>query len=414
MADNSKIFNERQKRYEDTIALRKTDRIPIIPMVDTFPVRYYKAKMSEVNTNHALMEDLWLRYMDEFQPDMGDNPYIVNGFFGIFGALDFKLLKWAGHGLDDNAGYQFVEVEMMAPNHYDWFLSDPSDYMFRYMFPKMYGKLAPLAQLPSIRPHFYHFTPYSWAAMADPNFIETGQAMVKAGQEAAKALEGIAGFTKKMYEAGFPAPAGSMTQAPLDVLGDYLRGIKGMLVDLRRQPQNVLAACEKILPSVLELGLNGCRNSGVPVCFIPLHKCMDGFMSQEQFLKFYWPTLLELIRALIAENITPYLLVEGVCDQRLPIMINDVPAGKCIFHLENSNIFKAKELARDKVCLRGNIPASILCTGSPEDTRQYCKKLIEIAGAGGGFIMDTAVNLTDAKAENVKVMFEYTREHGLY
>ncbi|MDR1050637.1 MAG: hypothetical protein LBP95_06065 [Deltaproteobacteria bacterium] len=124
--------------------------------------------------------------------------------------------------------------------------------------------------------------------------------------------------------------------------------------------------------------------------------------------------MLELMRALVAEKVSPYLLIEGVCDTRLPVMIRDAPPGMCVYHLENSDIFKAKKLARDKVCLRGNVPASLLSTGSPEQVREYCARLIKEVGEGGGFLMDTAVNFTEARPENVKAMFDYTREHDAY
>ena len=221
-------------------------------------------------------------------------------------------------------------------------------------------------------------------------------------------------FHQKLADMGFPMAQGAMTQAPLDIVGDYLRGIKGMLMDLRRRPDKLLKACDKLLPTMLDMAVGGCKISGVPICFIPLHKCMDNFMSQEQFEKFYWPTLLELMRGMVAERIHPYLLVEGVCDNRLPVMIRDAPPGMCVFHIEGSDIFKAKKLARDKVCLRGNVPVSILMTGTPDDVRAYCKRLIDEVAVGGGFLMDTGVNLTEAKPENVKAMFDYTREHGVY
>ncbi|MDR0621035.1 MAG: hypothetical protein LBJ61_04070, partial [Deltaproteobacteria bacterium] len=343
-----------------------------------------------------------------------DTPYFINGIFGVNTILDFKLLKWAGHGLDENASYQFVESEMMKPDEYDWFLADPSDFMFRHMFPKVYGALAPLAQLPNISATYYFFTPFIWAALADPVYQEVGRVLSAAAQEAFKTIGEFVALHQKLADLGFPQAQGAMTQAPLDVVGDYLRGIKGMLMDLRRCPDKLLAACEKLLPTMLNLGVSGCKTSGIPICFIPLHKCMDNFMSQAQFEKFYWPTLLELIRGLVAEGISPYLLVEGVCDQRLPVMIRDVPAGKCIFHIENSDIFKAKKLARDKVCLRGNLPVSLLITGTPDQVRAYCKRLIDEVAVGGGFLMDTGVNLTESKPENVKAMFDFTREYGVY
>lgn len=414
MSDTARLHAERQKRFDDVVALRKPDRVPIIPMVDVFPVRHYGLNMSEVIGNLDLLAETWLRYHRDFQPDMGDNPFVINGFFSIAGPLDLTTLKWAGRGLHSNAGYQFLEKEMMPAEDYDRFLFDPTDYMLRKILPQVYGVLAPFAKLPPVNSHFYFFDIYNWAFLADPAFAEAGRAMAEASRAATEALNSMGAYLKTLAGEGYPPSLGGITEAPFDILGDYLRGTIGVLTDMRRRPKKVLAACEKILPIMLEAGLTKCRASGVPVCFIPLHKCLDTFMSQEQFEAFYWPTLRDLILALIAENIVPYVLIEGVCDNRLPVMIRDIPAGKAIYHLENSNIFKARELARDKVCLRGNVPASLLWGGTPDDIRQYCKKLIEVVGADGGFILDVAVNLTDAKPENVKALFESGREYGVY
>ena len=412
--DNSEAFQARQKRYYDAIALKVPDMVPIVPMVDAYPVNCYKASMAEVLMDHKLMDELWIRFHEEYQPDTAESPYFQHGFFQIAERLDFTLLKWAGHGLPEDSSYQYQEREMLPPEEYDWFLSDPSDYMFRRMWPRVWGALAPLAKLPPINGSYYFFTPFIWAAMADPAWQEVGKALADAAAMSVKCFGEIVGYQQKMAELGFPMATGSLTKAPMDIVGDYLRGIKGMMVDLRRRPEKLLAACEKLLPPMLSMGVGSAKMSGVPVCFIPLTQLLDSFMSQEQFERFYWPTLLELIRGLIAEKIHPHLLIEGVCDKRLPVMIRDVPPGWCVYHLESSDIFEAKKLARDRVCLRGNVPASILSTGTPDDVRAYCKRLIDEVAPGGGFMMDTGVNLTEARPENVKAMFDYTREHGVY
>ena len=54
-------------------------------------------------------------------------------------------------------------------------------------------------------------------------------------------------------------------------------------------------------------------------------------------------------------------------------------------------------------------------TGTPAQVSDYCKKLIDIVGKGGGFIMDGATGIPDeAKLENVKAMKETTKEYGIY
>ena len=214
-----------------------------------------------------------------------------------------------------------------------------------------------------------------------------------------------------MREEGFPTQGGGMAQAPYDLLGDFLRGTKGLMIDMYRRPEMVLRAVEMLLPLEIERGIATARMSGSRLVFIALHKGLDGFMSLEQFKKFYWPTLRALVLALIEADLVPYLFWEGVCTSRLDT-INDIPPGKAMYRFEATDIFKAKDALRDRVCIRGNVPVSILATGAPDDVKAYCKRLIDYVGKGGGFLMDSSAGVTDAQPENLRAMFEFSREYG--
>jgi uroporphyrinogen-III decarboxylase len=64
---------------------------------------------------------------------------------------------------------------------------------------------------------------------------------------------------------------------------------------------------------------------------------------------------------------------------------------------------------------QGKCAGTLLCVGSPGDVVTYCKKLIDVVGKGGGFILDGAIGIPDdARPENVKAMADTTREYGVY
>jgi uroporphyrinogen-III decarboxylase len=154
--------------------------------------------------------------------------------------------------------------------------------------------------------------------------------------------------------------------------------------------------------------------SGIPFIFMPLHKCQDAFMSGEQFNTFYWPPLRKVILRLIEERLIPLVFWEGDCTSRLET-IKDIPKGKAIYWFEQTDIFKAKDVLGDTVCIRGNVPPSLLCVGSAADVVEYCKRLIALVGKNGGFIMDGGSGIPEeAKPENVRAMADTTREYGVY
>jgi len=243
-----------------------------------------------------------------------------------------------------------------------------------------------------------------------PEVARAFEALLASAKAAMKMVSGSAVYLDRMRQLGYPPQFGAGVNAPFDVLSDFFRGTVGAMLDLYRRPDKVLEAVEKILPVMLQRGLRA-KKAGVPRVFVPLHKGIDSFMSPYQFKTFYWPTLKRLILGLIDEGLTPFVFWEGDCTSRLEL-IADMPKGKAVYLFETTDIFKAKEVLRDVVCIRGNVPVSLLIAGTPDDVKAYCRKLINVVGKGGGFIMDASTTLDEAKPENVKAMIEFTREYG--
>ena len=55
-----------------------------------------------------------------------------------------------------------------------------------------------------------------------------------------------------------------------------------------------------------------------------------------------------------------------------------------------TDIFKAKELLKDHICIMGDVPPALLTLGTTDEVEEYCKKLIDVVGAGSGFILGVA------------------------
>jgi len=413
--DATELYRQREERVNDAIALRVPDRVPIEVLFGFFPAKYSGMTVEEVMYDPEKLGEAQLKTILEFKPDMDQNPYAIRFLGPILEVLDFKQLKWPGHGVPANHTYQFVEGEYMKAEEYDHFLLDPSDFMMRRYWPRIcnslkgFEKLAPIHSIIT----YYMGIPFGFAPFSLPEVVEALETIKKAGQESMRIVTYSRAFTEKAREAGFPMQFGAFTQAPFDTLGDFFRGTKGIMLDMYRRPDTLIKACEKLLPFMFEIAINATKVSGNPRVFIPIHKGLDTFMSIEQFKKFYWPTLRELIVALINEGLNPCPLWEGDCTTRLEI-IKDIPAGKACYAFEATDMVKAKEVLRDIVCIRGNVPLSLLAIKTPDEVRAYCKNLIDIVGKGGGYIMDASTGLDDAKPENVRAMFEFTREYGVY
>jgi uroporphyrinogen-III decarboxylase len=408
------LYQEREKRYTDVIQLKTPDRVPVICFFGYFAAKYTGVTVKEAMHDYDKMMAAGLKTMAEFQPDAFDNPFPIRFLGPILEALDYKQLKWAGHGVGVMSSYQFVEGEYMKAQEYDDFLFDLTDYTIRTYWPRIFGALEPFKTLPPMHQTIsYYMGLLNFAALGTPEIVGALKALSNAAAEAQKIIKGALVFSEEMKKIGIPPSYGASTHAPFDTISDFFRGTRGTMVDMYRNPDKLLEAIDKIFPIMVRLAVSGAKRTGVPRVFIPLHKGPEFFMSLDQFKTFYWPSFRKLMLALIDEGLVPCPLFEGDYTSRLEI-IADIPKGKACYAFESTDIFKAKEVLGGHVCIRGNVPLSLLVAGTPDDVRDHCKKLIDRVGKGGGYIMDASTILDDAKPENVKMMINFTKEYGIY
>ncbi|MFC2039137.1 uroporphyrinogen decarboxylase family protein, partial [Chloroflexota bacterium] len=292
----------------------------------------------------------------------------------------------------------------------------------RYYLPRIYGTLEPVTKLPAFRDMIggFGFTAIL-GALLRPEFRELAEKMNLASQAHDKLRQEGARFFEIMHNLGFPSQygaglaGGGVGQAPFDTISDNLRGMRGAMIDMYRCPDKLLALCEKILEFQIARAVPAEPNSKGyrRRAGMPLHRGSDGFMSKEQFEKFYWPGLKKGILTNIELGYISAPFWEGIWDDRLEYLL-ELPKGKVVFHCEKTDIFKAKEILGDHMCIQGGVPPTILQTGSPQDVDEYCRKLIEVVGKGGGFILGPGSAIDYAKPENIKAMVDSVNKYGWY
>jgi uroporphyrinogen-III decarboxylase len=222
-----------------------------------------------------------------------------------------------------------------------------------------------------------------------------------------------AGYTIEMMNRGFPIPWATVTVLAFDHISDFLRGLKGTSLDMYQVPDKLLAAIEMLTPQLIggaARGAERARNKGV---FVPMHRGAAGFMSNRQFAKFYWPGFKNLMLGLIDVGLTPIPFFEGDYTARLEYL-TELPPGKVVGHFDQVDRKKAKRLIGDVMCFWGNVPASLMVTGTPQQIEDDVKELIDIFGDNGGLIIDSTMGLPDeSKEENVQALTEAVHKYGI-
>ncbi|MFC2045651.1 uroporphyrinogen decarboxylase family protein [Chloroflexota bacterium] len=411
---SDELYRERTQRIKDAIQLKEPDSVPFAPFVTYFTVNYAGFNFERAMHDYDELIKIVKKFTLDFQPDVFPDNFRVLSWAPTMEILDYKQLVWPGHGGKPDITHQFVEGEYMKVEEYDAFLADPTDFLMRSFLPRAFGALEPLNRLRPLAWGWYTRMASYVADFGTPEVTGALESLIKAGQESLKMTKKANEFIAEMESLGFPRQFVASTNAPLDYIGDYLRGTRGMMLDMYRNPDKLLQTIERLLPLTIEFATSATKTDGANRVFIPLHKGIDGFMSPKQFETFYWPSLRRLMLALIDAGFTPNPLWEGDCTSRLEV-IGDLPKGKAVYWFERTDLFKAKEILGDNICIEGGVPSSMMIGGTPDEVRAYCKKLIDVVGKGGGFIMNGDVGIPDeARVENVKAMADFVREYGKY
>jgi uroporphyrinogen-III decarboxylase len=253
-----------------------------------------------------------------------------------------------------------------------------------------------------------------YAAMADPEVETALKTMIEAGKEVVKWQKVIAELNLASLAAGIPTlRGGGMGGAPFDSIVDMLRGTQGMVMDMYRQPEKLHEAMEKVVPNTIRGAVAAADATGCPLCFMPLHKGDESFMSPKQFETFYWPTYRRVLMGMIEEGVVPYPFAEGRYGARLEV-IKDLPRGAALWSFEDIDMARAKKVLGGFACIAGNVPSSVLYTKSPKEVKEYCRRLIETCAPGGGYILTGAAGMNEGDPDNLRAMMAAVKEYGVY
>jgi len=404
----------RARRLVDVYSVGEPDRVPVALPVGNLPYIRYGINLRTAMYDYEQAVKACKKFNEEFSEELEyfAAPWITPG--RIMELLDYKLYSWPGHGLGENVGsYQFVESEYMKEDEYDALIRDPSDYWLRTYLPRVMGTLEPLRMLRPLTDIVEIVNLVQLMPLASPQMQEMLRKLLEVGKEYQKMMKAMAEAGPSGAAHGYPATFGAFCKAPFDTLADSLRGTKPIITDMYRRPDKLLEALDAVADFTISSLLSAPNIANVMIVTYPLHKGADGWMSPKQFETFYWPSLKKVMDALIKEGLIQNMFAEGGYNTRLET-VNDFPKGTVSWYFDQTDMFKAKEILGSNCAIQGNVPSSLVVTGDPADVKEYCRKLIEGCGKGGGFILSAGAIADNPKLENLRAMMAAIREYGVY
>ncbi len=368
----------REERIRAAVNLEVPDRVPIVPLIYQFVFRYQGIKHTEGLKD---AEKAFKALTDTFD-DLGGFDAMIEPDF-IWPACSWRVCAAptpyvvpGRDGISDDQSLQTAEQELMTVEDYDTIISKGWNGFCEEWLPRLRGRSlenldANMKKLAAIRKR----------------------------------------DAERWKERGVPVLSGASTMSCLMILS-LSRTLTQFTLDLYRIPDKVEAVMDAMVDDLIENITNDMRFTGLPWIYFPLERGSCFYYPLKIFERFEFPYLKKMVDAFVAKGFMLMLHFDTDWTLNLPYL-KDLPKGKCICELDStSDIFKAKEILKGHMCIMGDVPATKLALGTPEDVTAYCEKLIDVVGKDGGFILSTGCECpVDAKFENVKAMVDSVKNH---
>jgi hypothetical protein len=391
MEEMQALFEERLGRYQATIALEASDRMPIGAAGSNYFAEVYAGY-----TNQEVIYDSnkWMEAEIKFIKDFPEIDVLRSGriWAPLFDAVDFKLYKIPGRDLMPKVQFQFVESERMKEDEYDLLINNPVQFMTERYLPRALGVLS------------------------EPGSARSITGLVKGGIAFAMMVQIMRQRAIRLQsEFGMPQPMGGVMLAPFDMLADGLRGLRGIMIDIRRRPEKIIEACEALIHDSVNNALALADPLKRYPIFMPFHRGCHPFLSPKQFETFYWPSLKKAMLELINAGYKIRAYLEGDWGPNWHHLL-ELPKGSVLCDIDNQgDIFQAKKDIGHHFCLAGGMSDSLLILGNPEEVKQRVKLLCDTVGKDGGFIINGGCGIPyDTKPENFRTMIDAIKEYGHY
>ena len=391
------LYAERTKRYITAMRNEKPDMIPIRPFVAEFVAKYAGYTCQDVAHDYNMAFEAAVKCAKDFDWDavVANMVYV---WTGLAQAAGLRYYGIPGIGVPHTIGFNYIEPPedqaFMKPDEYDALIDDPTGFLYNTWLPRISTEVSKIGEAST-----YH----------------NNLALVKSAMAMLQYFYAFGPQIARLQtECGTGSAIAGIFKAPFDIIADKLRGYLGLVSDMETQPDKVLKACEALMPHLVHVGLT----TADPTHHVPIgywmHRGCVPFFNPKQFASHYWPTLKPCIEEFWKNGHQTLFYAEGRWKFHFDTF-RELPDRSIVFHCDQDDIFEVHRKLHDKFAISGGIPNMTLSWGTREETRDFCMRVIKEVAKDGGYIMDAgAIMQDDTSVENMKVMTEVCREHGVY
>jgi len=368
-----------KERIEAAVNLEPVDRIPCAPLMDIyFPCKHKKMKVAECYSD---MRKGFHAIVDVFDEVGGWDGMILPGYSlaitpHVYSGVVIGKTMIPGKDFEENEVAQFQELEVLIRDDYD--------------------KIAKLGYNQFRVKYRQRFTSYN----EDQILKWTRRQMTQYQYE-----------LETWSARGIRSLCGAIVSSPMMILSTT-RTLVEFTMDLFEIPDQVEAAMEAMVDDLIQDTIEAAQISGEQGVMLIMERSGCFYYSLDIYERFEYPFMKKMVEAFAEEGLITVMHLDQDYTMNLPYF-KDLPPKMVVAEFDSmTDIFKAKEILNGHICIAGDVPAALTTLGKVEEVEEYCRKLIDVVGKDGGFILSTGCTCpVECKMENFKAMVDTTKTY---
>lgn len=365
------LYTERLQLLKDTIAHKETGIVPFMGAGNACNAQFFDVPLARYCDDMDVNSATNLKACLELGVDMTQDAFFPVKALTIYW---YSSVLQPGIELSDNELWQITETERMTQDDYDLILEMGVEAWQEQFFDKNFPGLM---------------------EYLGPRFEFESEAL------------------RRFYEAGIPCVSGGVLASPMESFCGGRSLVPFLIDDLMEIPDKVDEVSRVFQDYTLKNAQELFENNKPLGVWIGGWRGTPSVMSPDMFERFSWQYMVELFDLCVQYDVIPLFHLDSNWGPGLHYFNQLTPNKGIVAFDGQTDIFRAKEVLGDTMCIMGDVPAEMLAFGTTTDVYDYCRKLIAEIGPTG-YLMSSGCDIPfNAKLENVKMMRKALDDAGM-
>lgn len=189
------------------------------------------------------------------------------------------------------------------------------------------------------------------------------------------------------------------------------RSMGKFFMDCYKQPDKIKAVQDVMIEEVVKGVLDTPTTDYEIGAWVGGWRSASNMVNQKIWDNLVWPYMKRCAEAVLEKGLIPIMHLDANWDRDIE-RFKELPKQKFIINTDGATDLRhARKVLGDHCALMGDVPSQMLTVSSPEEIKDYCRRLVDDIGPEGFFLTPGCDAPSCSKYENLVAIYEVAAEY---